>query len=168
MKETTRHIEAFELWYASACNWSKTAQKSAISRRLLYEWADKFNWLERATARDEKVAAVVDERAIAVRVARIEEQRQLGELIRTRSTEYFIDNKIDNAGVALSAARLGIDIERQADGLPSEILEILNADASTLKARIAEMDARRRAAIGADAGTVGSVGAEAENDQVAP
>lgn len=153
--ENARHLEAFEFWQNNGRNFSKTCQNFPVSKPTLYAWADKFNWIERADARDAKVAAAADERAIAVRLARIEEQRQLGELIRNRSTEFFIGNKIDNAGVALSAARLGIDIERQADGLPDWIIAILNGtpdDLEKLERELEELDTVAETAGALDAG----------------
>lgn len=83
----------------------------------------------------------------------MENQRKSGTLLRTRAMQHFAekDFKFKRSGEAIAAMRVGIEIERQADGLPSYVMEILNASEPELERMAADLDARRRAALGAHA-----------------
>jgi hypothetical protein len=145
-RETARHIEVFETWHGVARNWSKTAQKSAVSRRLLYDWADKFNWHERADRRDREAQRIADESATVERAQRIEAQRRAGTALRLRGMEYLSQNGITSARDAIAAIKTGIEIERQADVLPDWVFAILAADTAELESLVKRLDAQREAA----------------------
>jgi hypothetical protein len=145
-RETARHIEAFEAWHSVARNWSKTAQNSAVSRRLLYDWADRFNWTQRADRRDREAQRIAGEAAAADYARRIEAQRKAGTALRLLGMEYLSQHGITSARVAVLAIKTGIEIEREADVLPAWIFAILAADAAELESLVKRLDAQREAA----------------------
>ena len=140
-RETARHLEAFEAWYAAAQNWSIVAQNRTISRSLLYDWADKFNWHARADERDRKAAELADAAAVRERAKRLEDQRKAGTLLRSRGVEYLAKHEIEDERAAIAAIKTGTEIERQSDGLPQWILAVVNANPDELSADSAEVEA---------------------------
>lgn len=146
-RETSRHLEAFESWYEAKRNFSITSQRVMISRRSLFQWAEDYEWHERADARDAKAARIAEAAAVKEQAKRLIDHRKAGELLRGRGMKYFVKNEVRDERVALSAIKTGIDIERQADGLPDWVIQILNADTDELQKRRDELDARRRAAM---------------------
>ena len=160
-RETARHLEAFEAWYAAGRNWSIVAQNRSISRSLLYSWADKFNWNERADERDGKAQKIADAKAVQEQATRLKRQRQAGELMQERGVKYLRENDIKHERTAIAAIKTGIDVQRQADGLPDWVIHLLNADANELEKQRAELDARRRAAMAHGQSPIGDVGRNA-------
>ena len=134
MKETSRHRDAFEQWYSLERNWTKSAQNSTVSRRLLYSWADTFNWLDRADKRDAMAQRIIDEEAAKERADRQKRRRMAGELLTARGLEYLREHPLETAADAIRAIKAGTEIERKEDGVPDWVLMILNADPSTLEA----------------------------------
>lgn len=65
MKETLRHTEIFEYYYAQGSGRSlqKVADKFAISRQSLSKWLKNFNWRERIRMRDIENAKEIAKRA---------------------------------------------------------------------------------------------------------
>lgn len=141
--ETQKHIEAFEAWYAGQRNFRETSKIVEIKECTLYVWAERYQWHERADDRDAKVRAKDESAAVAKQLKRLEEQRQAGTLLRHHATKHFYNDGaeyvFEGTGAALSALKMGIDIERQSDGLPSAYLAIANANS------IEELDALKAA-----------------------
>jgi hypothetical protein len=54
MKETPRHIEAFEFYYAAGDKRSyvSTACRFNVAKKTIERWANKFNWQQRVEQRD--------------------------------------------------------------------------------------------------------------------
>ncbi len=145
-RETFRHREAFEAWYAVARNYTKTCQKVTVSRKVLYDWAERFAWHQRADRRDREAQRIADGAATVALAQRIEAQRKAGTALRLRGMEYLSKHEITNARDALTAIKIGIEIERQADLLPDWVFAILSADAAELESQCKQLDARREAA----------------------
>ncbi len=141
-RETARHREAFEAWYSVARNWSKTAQNSTVSRRLLYDWAERFNWHERADDRDGAAQRIADDSATVERAQRIEAQRKAGTALRLRGIEYLSNHGIESARDAILAIKVGIEIEQKVDALPDWVFAILRADAAELETYRLELEAQ--------------------------
>jgi hypothetical protein len=141
-RETFRHREAFEAWYSVNRNWSKTAQNSAVSRRLLYDWAERYDWHERADRRDREAQRIADDVATVALAQRIEAQRKAGTALRLRGMEYLSKHGITNARDAITAVKIGIEIERQADTLPDWVFAILSADAAQLETYRQQLEAQ--------------------------
>ena len=77
----------------------------------------------------------------------LKRHRQAAELMQRRGIERLAKNEIASDRDALAAIKEGVSLERQVEGMPSWVVEILNADESELQRRYAELDARRRAAM---------------------
>lgn len=58
MKETPRHIEAFETYYAlgDKRSYMALAQRLNVSKTSIAKWSKAHNWLMRATQRDIEIA----------------------------------------------------------------------------------------------------------------
>lgn len=132
MRETSKHIDAFEAWYENGRNFTRTSQNCTISRRSLFTWADDFDWHERADARDIEVKRLADAEAVKERADRQRRRRQAAELLTARGVEWMRTFKIENARDAIMAIKIGIEIERKEDGIPDWVMFILNADNETL------------------------------------
>lgn len=133
-RETARHRDAFEAWYAASRNFRKVSENSGIKSSTLYDWADRFEWHERADGRDSKAAQIADEEAAKERAARQIRRRQSGELLALKGRQFFKDYPIDSARDAIQAIKAGTEIERKEDGVPDWVLMILNADTNDLEA----------------------------------
>lgn len=138
-RETDRHRQAFETWYAADRDVGPVWKSLAVSDQAIYNWCNWFGWHARADRRDRDVAEKREREAIRRKGKMAEEHRQLGELIRRRAASHFAgrDFSIESTRDGLAAAKLGIEIERQAEGLPGYLVEVLNADPDELRRIIA-------------------------------
>jgi hypothetical protein len=164
-RETAKHLDAFETWYALHRDYRITSENLAIPQGTLRTWGDWFHWTERADKRDREAAAKAEKDAIRRRAEMLKRHRQAGELMTRRGIEFFAKKEIDRAQDATQAIKAGVELERQAEGMPTWVVEILNADEQQLRQREAELDARRRAAMAAGADSFGdalAVAGEAE------
>lgn len=61
MKETLRHIEAFEYYYAlgSARSLSKVAKQFKVAVQTVHRWNDRLNWQEKLEERDVEIAELL-------------------------------------------------------------------------------------------------------------
>jgi transposase len=132
-KETSRHQDAFEAWYESGRSFRTVSENLGIKRSTFYDWADRFDWHERADKRDAEAARIADEEAAKERAERQKRRRQSGELLAIRGREFFKTYSIDNARDAIQAIKIGTEIERKEDGVPDWVLLILNADTDDLE-----------------------------------
>jgi prefoldin subunit 5 len=131
-------------------------------------WCDQGEWRARCAAYDahlEREARQLAEReTIKRRAAMLKRHQQAGELLTSRGVEFFVKQKVESARDAIAAVGKGVDLERQAEGLPDWVIEVMNAPAEVLDERIAELECRRRAAFAGvpdsagDALSVGSNG----------
>lgn len=163
--ETSQHREAYEAWYASRRDFAKTSQNLTTNKFTLYNWADRYHWYDRADARDQAAQRIADTEAAKETAKFLKAQQQAGQLLRLKGLKHLSENDIDDGRTAITAIKTGIDIERQALGLPEWIAKILNADADTLDAEIAaeesrKLDAGRRQAIGNPEEAAGASAAE--------
>lgn len=145
--ETARHHEAFEVWYEADRDFDKVGKTLTVSRQTVYNWADWFGWAERADRRDSEVQALAARQAIKRKADLLKRQQRAGELMTRRGVEWFAKNEIGTAKDATAAVKTGIELERQAEGLPDWVVEILNAPEEQLTRRFDELDSRRRAAM---------------------
>jgi prefoldin subunit 5 len=113
-------------------------------------WCSRYRWPERAAAYDAHLERESRQRAevetIKRRAEMLRKHQQAGELLRARGVEYFTKQKVEDGRTAIAAVKTGIDVERQAEGLPTWVVELMNADEHVLRERIAELEQRRRQA----------------------
>jgi hypothetical protein len=145
--ETTEMLAAFEQWYASDRRSTVAIQATGVKSATFYSWMEKWRWHERADQRDAVAKAQADKLASARTAKVLADQLKAGELLRLRGTEFFRTNTIKQGHVALGAIKTGVDMERQAVGLPDYVTSILNANPAALDEYIDAMDARRRACL---------------------
>ena len=64
MKETLRHLSAYEFYYNSGnkLSYSKVAKEFSVSETSIKKWAKAHSWKERAQLRDDEVAKRVEEK----------------------------------------------------------------------------------------------------------
>jgi ATP-dependent exoDNAse (exonuclease V) beta subunit len=111
---------------------------------LWTSWCAKNHWRERAHAYDayieQQAREQADQEAIKRRAEMLKRHRQAGELLTRRGIEHFAQQQIDSARDAISAIKTGVDLERQAEGLPAWVGEIMTADADRLRAIVTEVE----------------------------
>lgn len=84
-RETAKHREAFEAWYASSKrDFGKIMEVTGKKKSTLYEWSHKYNWYERADARDAEAGKIVEEKAIAEKIKRLDAHLKSGTALRHR------------------------------------------------------------------------------------
>lgn len=142
--------------------WKKhTGQQASLKRaaRRWFTWSVAYGWEARTREYDAHIERETRQRAevetIKRRAEMLRKHQQAGELLRARGVEYFAAQKVDDGRTAIAAVKTGIDVERQAEGLPTWVVELLNADESDLRRQATELDARRRAALALDPETAG-------------
>ncbi len=122
--EREHHRSAFTCWYDFDRHFKRTADALEVSEKTVYEWANDFNWrvkadeLDAARERDSHKAAVRRQKAL------LEKQIKAGDLLRLRGMEYLSTTKISRTADAIKAITTGIELERQAEGLPSYLLDL--------------------------------------------
>jgi len=149
--ETSKHIQAFEAWYACEKNFDKARHLLAastpplvISKDTIYRWRDAYNWDGRAGERDEAVAKERAEKAVKAQVEFLNRKANYGKLLQKRAIEYFKDvvdangkpipkDYVTSAAVGVQVLQAGVQLEQSAMGLPEWITEILSADEQTLR-----------------------------------
>jgi hypothetical protein len=117
--------EAFEHWYANGRSSRKTAEHVKVSDRHVQRWMADWDWHARADARDQEAFKQAEREAINRRAKTLEEHRRAGELMRRRGEERLRKHEIETSGDAIRAIKEGVILERQAEHLPTVILELM-------------------------------------------
>jgi hypothetical protein len=130
----------------------------------VYHWIDWFDWRAKADARDAEVEMRATRAAIKRKTEMLERHRKSGELAHRRGTEFFARNAITDERAALSALKVGSEMERTAEGLPAWMVALMGLDDDALVAYIAAATGTPPAgdgySPGADAGVADSDGDE--------
>ncbi len=119
--EKPDHLRAFEIWYANDCDFHKSSQiitpKLGVSERTLYQWAERFEWWERAAVRNERVRQKMSEKAVAEKAGMFTRHANYGRGLQLQGTECFTKYKkaIKDPETAIRAIKEGIKIEREAE-----------------------------------------------------
>jgi hypothetical protein len=136
-RETAKHRAAFETYYGSDRDVLKVAESCRISERTARNWVDWFGWRAKADARDAEVEMRATRAAIKRKTEMLERHRKSGELAHRRGTEFFARNAITDERAALSALKIGSEMERTAEGLPAWMVAMMGLDDDALAAYIA-------------------------------
>ncbi|MCA1667917.1 MAG: hypothetical protein LC793_11115 [Thermomicrobia bacterium] len=167
-RETAKHHAAFEAWYTADRDFGEISQNLSINDRTLRHWADWFGWRARADERDSIVEQQAAKAAIKRKAEMIERHRRGGELAHKRGMEYLSRNTIADERAALSALKIGSEMERTAEGLPAWVIDLLGMNDAELHAYIQStagaLAAGDHAAIGATAGADTLTAEEREGD----
>lgn len=140
-RETQRHVDAFEAWYASDRNWKLVTERFHVSLTAARQWADAFDWRSRADARDAEAARKAEREAITRRARVLEEQRRAGELLRRRGVQYYTQHEIGDGREAIQAIAKGVELERAAEDMAAARVEVTGKDGSAIS--IETVDAAR-------------------------
>ena len=95
-----------------------------VRYQTLNVWAKHFAWYERADVLDAEVSRLVEIQAINEKVQMLQRQAKLGEMLQDKGKEYFDTHVIDNDRTALGAIKTGVEIERNARGIPDALMKI--------------------------------------------
>lgn len=139
-RETARHLDAFEGWYAVHRDYRQASADLGIPFGTLRTWGEWFTWHARADGRDQAAREKADREAITRRAEMLKRHRQAGELLTRRGIEHLTKQPIEATKDAISAIKTGVDLERQAEGLPAYLVEILNAPPDTLPGLVESLD----------------------------
>jgi pyridoxal/pyridoxine/pyridoxamine kinase len=80
-----------------------------------------YDWHARADKRDEEARKKADISAIDRTAKTLKDHMQAGELLRQRGVERLVAKPISDEKTAVSAIKLGVELERQALGLPNDV-----------------------------------------------
>ena len=87
MKETLRHLSAYEFYYNSGnkLSYSKVAKEFSVSETSIKKWAKAHNWKERAHLRDIEIAKKLKEKttqsAVNITAKRLKETQDLHKIL---------------------------------------------------------------------------------------
>lgn len=115
----------------------KVAETLGKSVTLMNRWSGAYAWVERARLYDSFIAAEAQKKterdAITRKAKMLERHAGMGRVLQSKALEHLQKtNSIDKATDAIAAAKLGVEMERKAEGLPEWILEVVNADETEL------------------------------------
>jgi len=122
--ETALHVEVFEIWYTEKRQVSgvaKICEKLRVNPATVYRWMAVYDWHARADKRDEEARKKADISAIDRTAKTLKDHMQAGELLRQRGVERLVAKPISDEKTAVSAIKLGVELERQALGLPNDV-----------------------------------------------
>jgi hypothetical protein len=157
LRETAKHLEAFEVWYATGRRFRESLGKVGVSEPTLLRWMSEFEWHERADERDAQARQKADSKAIEDTAKRLGDRRKTGTAMRLLVQNHFFkkgkDGKVEpyefeSTQAAINVLKEAVALEREGDGLPDFVVLALNADENTLQQKreqvIAELERRER------------------------
>lgn len=148
-REPANARRAFEVYWGSDRSVETAAAVLGVRPGIIRQWAEKYGWQERADERDRIVEERRERRAVEAMARMYEKHVEAGRLLRERGISALkrirLDNVLPRDTVAM--IKTGVDIERQAAGLPQELLAIQAGDERAIEAAYMALEARRRAAL---------------------
>ncbi len=136
-REKEHHKAAFETWYENDCHFLKTAELCGVAPKTVHQWSKTYDWRLRASVRDAELQRVSEKAAVKRQLKLIEKQREAGQALRVRGVEHLAANKIHRASDAIKAIQVGIELERQAEGLPDWVFALQSMSEDELQAELA-------------------------------
>jgi hypothetical protein len=127
-RETAQHHAAFWTWYELERHFDESLTKIDASRPTLAEWIKRFNWHKRADDLDAKQL----ERATQLLVEKngkrlaemIENHFKYGANLINIGGGYLQKKGVETGGQAIQAVKIGVEIQRTAEGLATGKQEI--------------------------------------------
>lgn len=164
--ESDKAFEAFVLYrdIGASRSLDTVAQKLAKSLPLIKRWSAQYGWVERVSAYDDYLDAQARKKfeadTIKRKVDMLRRHALTGKILQQKGVDYLSSKGVDRSSDAVAAIKAGVTIERQSEGLPEYMMEIVNADDNEI--------ARQYAALLAEIGGVGSGDAEAGDGDSSP
>lgn len=169
VRESARAKECFFIWYHQDRNRHNTAKIAKLRESQVAYYTRVYQWHARADALDLEAERKAQAQAVEVKAAMLVRHRNLGQLLTMRAGEYFAAVPLDNARDAIQAARVGVELERTAEGLPHWVSSIVEADDETLRRRYEELQQQLNATrISSGSTGTGPPGAAIEGSVVNP
>lgn len=143
--ESDKAFEAFALYRDLGTNRTTDAVARQLSKSLalIQRWSAQYAWVERVAVYDAYIDAQarkqLERDAIKRKADMLKRHALLGKVLQQKSAAYLDKHGIDRSSDAIAAARVGVDMERKAEGLPEYLMEVMNADDSELARQYAEL-----------------------------
>jgi hypothetical protein len=154
-----KHRVAFLAWYECDRNCVKTRTKLAgtidVCIGTLERWCKQYDWHERANVMDNEAERRAAADSVRRKAEMVKRHANIGQGMQAKAVEYLKEHGVDNGAQAVTAAKVGIDIERTAEGLPAWIVDIMGMSDDD-----AEAEYNRLVAGQADTGAAGEAGSE--------
>jgi hypothetical protein len=132
--ESDKAFEAFTVYRDMGANRSHdaVAQKLSKSSTIISRWASQHGWRERVSAYDDYMDAQARKKfeadAIKRKVDMLKRHALTGKILQQKGVDYLSSKGVDRSSDAVAAIKAGVTIERQSEGLPEYMMEIVNAD----------------------------------------
>jgi transposase len=127
IKETARHLSAFCEWYALERNYDASKTKLGVTKNTLADWIKKYNWHERADALDKKAFTKLEAKVVEAKAKRtaemIENHFNYGAALVSIGAKYLKEKGVDNGGQAVQAIKIGVDVQRTAEGMATKKID---------------------------------------------
>lgn len=127
-KETAKHIAAFLAWYELDRSFDETRIKIRVNKNSLAEWIKKFDWHRKADEIDAKAFAKAQKLIIEKNGKRtaemIENHYKYGASLINIGGGYLKEKGVDTGGQAIQAVKIGVDIQRTAEGFATQGLDV--------------------------------------------
>lgn len=142
--------QVFQSWFSLGCpvihrfrqSWRDPETGRQLSDAILRKWFVEDDWEGHATQLREEQVRRAEEELIQNRLEAIRRHTQISRLLQSKAVAFFANNDIVSDGTALGAVRLGIELERQALGMPELVMAIQKMSDDQLVAFVSEQRAK--------------------------
>lgn len=123
-----------------------TSDGEKPSSQLLNNWSKKYNWVQRASILDMQVRREIERQAVQEKVEMFDRQAAIGKKLIDKAIQYLEDEEWDfrTPKEALTAIRLGAEIERKTRGIGSTIQKISEMESGKLDEKITTLIANAK------------------------
>ena len=118
------HFEAFEVWYDNDRDTQLTAKMLHRSGDTIRRWVRTFDWHRKADRRDAKMQQKIEQQGVAARERMFNRQIAIAQALQAKGYEFITTQPVLKTSDAVQMIRQGVDIERTAMGLPTQLMEI--------------------------------------------
>jgi hypothetical protein len=139
LQETSKHLEAFEAWYARGRNGDQTAAALGCNHETIRRWARAFDWHARADERDAQFKEQAQKTALERNGELVKRHNEACDVLISKGVEHLLHNPIDNARDAITAVRYGIELQRRTMELPDFVVKLLTGSDEALIERAREL-----------------------------
>ncbi len=127
-QETAKHIAAFWAWYELEREYAETLRKVGVSRPTLDKWMKRGEWHRRADELDarqlERATQLLVEKNGKRLAEMIENHFKYGANLINIGGGYLQKKGVETGGQAIQAVKIGVEIQRTAEGLATGKQEI--------------------------------------------
>lgn len=151
-RETMWQRQVFSIWYKNDCNFEQTrrvmlASVNELGRdaplvQTMKNWSSYYSWPQRARQMDMQAESQRARTDIHDKVNFLHLQRRLGRVMLNKSLEHFEADhfSFDKTSDAISAAKAGVDMERQAIGIPNWSVDLAQLEDEEIHAQYLQLE----------------------------